>query len=1215
MKEAEQCAARCFANDTLREMMKNSEDYLFIIDRNLRYERVSETVAKLTGYETAEQLVGKTDEELFPQKLAESYRADNRKVIESGEPILGKIEPLPIRGAAPRWGKTWKYAIRDDEGQIIGLYGICHDITSSIEAEARAKAAENYSKLIDNIPGGVAILHESDGVFYLDFANDGCFEMQHNTRESWNGYMGAQIMEAVYPPDKHFIAEEYSRIKGFPQETGSVDYRVVGIDGQLHWVNIRFRAAYEENGTTYYYATYYDLDQQKQAEEILSASRNALKEMMENSDIQFFTYYPDAARCEINTVSRHLSELPTVWENFPEDFLEYVKCNEEDAQAVRAAIGAINGGAEEAECLIRFAYRAALYWEKMRLKAVRDAGGNLIRVQGYSINVTSRKNAEERIRRERVRLKTLEGGIFEAFTFNLTKGAFPDIQTEDTSMLEVKITDEMLREALSVCPQMQESCPTTRELFLRVAARIPNAEERRKFIAACSAAAMKKIVSEGKHSTQICYRRYIGKEIKWVSTTVEVLPEPENGDLIAFYYTKDIQDEVIRKEIYSRIIDMNYEAVAYVSLQTKKLYLQATKNKEDLVFHAMPYEDALKEVIAELVPPEKQEQLCRQLNLETVTQKLEHAPVETIYYNRHDRSGKMGAHQLCRMKSDIFYLDENRDTLVLLFTDVTEIFEQERESRTKLEAALAAAEQASVAKTEFLSRMSHEIRTPMNAIIGLDAIALQEKDISDSMVDHLQKIGISARFLLSLINDILDMSRIESGRLVLRNEPFHFEEMVDGINTILYEQCRNSGIDYECVLKSYTEESYLGDAPKLQQVLINLLGNAVKFTPSGGKIHFMIEQISSTREKARLRFEISDTGIGIDEKFIGHLFEPFAQENRGRTSVYGGTGLGLAISKNIVHLMNGDITVHSIKNIGSEFTVEVELGLTGDAIRRRQMGQMLRPLSTLIVDDDIIVCQHTQLILKEAGLKTEYVESGAGAIEKVEERHRIRQDYDLILLDWQMPDMDGIATAREIRKIVGPDVTIIIMTAYDWADIEKKALAAGVDLFMKKPIFASSVTRAFENVFLNKSEAAAPQEPQYDFVGKTVLLAEDNTINAEIARNLLEMKSCAVELVSNGAEAVEAFAAAAVGHFDAILMDVRMPVMDGLEATRAIRAMRKADAKKVPILAMTANAFQEDVNQSMDAGMNAHLAKPIEPKLLYETLKRHLMKNEKNMPQ
>lgn len=529
---------------------------------------------------------------------------------------------------------------------------------------------------------------------------------------------------------------------------------------------------------------------------------------------------------------------------------------------------------------------------------------------------------------------------------------------------------------------------------------------------------------------------------------------------------------------------------------------------------------------------------------------------------------------------------------------ISKAYEQEK-------AALAAAKQASLAKTEFLSRMSHEIRTPMNAIIGLDALALMEKGLSQPLVDYLQKIGISARFLLSLINDILDMSRIESGHMVLKKESFNFEDMIGDINTILYEQCRANGLEYECVLKSFTEESYIGDATKLQQVLINLLGNAIKFTPKGGKIHFMIEQLSRTKEKAHLRFDICDTGIGIDKKFIPHLFEAFTQENRGRTSPFGGTGLGLAIAQNIINLMEGKITVQSMKNVGSVFSVDVELGISADSLQPRDISKKLMPLQTLIVDDDIIICQHTQMILRNAGFKTEYADSGRAAVEMVITRHKTHHDYDLIILDWQMPDMDGIETTREIRKIVGPEVTIIIMTAYDWSEVEKQGRAAGVDLYMKKPLFASSVTRAFENVFLHKGAKDPERQPEFDFSGRRILLAEDNTINAEIARNMLERKGCQVKLAVNGAEAVEAFAAAPVAWFDAILMDVRMPIMDGLDATKAIRAMRKEDAKTVPILAMTANAFQEDAKASLEAGMNAHLTKPITPITLYTALQRH----------
>ncbi len=1206
MSETRKTTAGSLVNDSLREIMRNSEDYFFVKDTELVYHGSSVVFARIAGLDDPAELVGKNDYDLFPRDIAEKYRCDDRQVLESGKSIDGIIERLPDEDGRQRWTKTWKYAIRDAAGNMIGLYGISRDVSRTVEMEQHIKTADDYIDLIDHIPGGVGVLHEENGVICLDFANDGCFETQHNTRESWAPYMGSRIMEVVYPPDLPAVLEEYKRVKAHPGETGTAIYRVLGTDGELHWVNIRLRASYEKDGVTYYYSTYTGLDNQKQAEERLQESRDALQEAMANSDLQFFTYFPGRSRGEIYTNSRRLSELPTVWTNFPLDFLAYTQASQEDAEAYCGMVRAIDRGENEAECLVRLAYKNVFSWERIRLKAVRDESGAIVRAQGYSLNVTSQKVAEERLRKERVRLKTMDRGVFESFSFNLTKSSDPEIQTADKSMLAGELSPSILAEALAICPPLVNANPATRDILLRAASRIPEKKDRELFISTCSANAMRRSISAGRYTENIQYRRFVGDTVKWVSTSAEVLPDPESGDLIAFYYTKDIDDEVTRSQICNEIINKNYVGVSCLDLRTGIFKVIAGTNRVLETLDGKQYSDVLSTAAKSAVSQEDAERYRRQLSLSAITAALEHNPYYTVYSLRRENPDKPPR----RVKNDIFYIDGNRDRLIYLLTDVTEMFEQERAGRQKLEMALAAAEQASVAKTEFLSRMSHEIRTPMNAIIGLDAIALQEKEISAAMEDHLQKIGISARFLLSLINDILDMSRIESGRMGLQNESFNFEEMINGINTILYEQCRNNGLEYECVLKSYTEETYEGDVTKLQQVLINLLGNAVKFTPRGGKIHFMIEQISRTKEKARLRFEISDTGIGIDEEFLPHLFEPFSQENRGRTSAYGGTGLGLAISKNIVNLMNGEITVHSIKNVGSEFTVEVDLRLTKEAIRRRELARNLRPLFTLVVDDDIIVCQHTQLILNDAGLKTEYVDSGAGAVDKVLAQHKAREDYDLILLDWKMPDMDGIETAREIRKIVGPDVTIIIMTAYDWADIEKKARAAGVDLFMKKPVFASSVTRAFENVLLRKTVELQPEaKPDYNFANKRILLAEDNIINAEIARNLLEMKGCVVELATNGAEAVESFAAAPAGRFDAILMDVRMPVMDGLDAARAIRAMRKADAKTVPILAMTANAFQEDVKMSLDAGMNAHLTKPIEPVTLYETLSRHFEKH------
>lgn len=562
-------------------------------------------------------------------------------------------------------------------------------------------------------------------------------------------------------------------------------------------------------------------------------------------------------------------------------------------------------------------------------------------------------------------------------------------------------------------------------------------------------------------------------------------------------------------------------------------------------------------------------------------------------------------HRVYRKRIQYAYLDEAAGQVVMTRTDVTDIMEEQKKQQDLLESALLAAKQASSAKTEFLSRMSHEIRTPMNAIIGMSAIAAQSIGNDEEIADCISKIGISSRFLLSLINDILDMSRIESGKMLLKNENIPFEEFVNGINTICFAQAQARNIDYECTVAPDVEECYVGDAMKLQQVVMNVLSNAIKFTPEGGRVSMNISQRKRIKDNAELRFVINDTGCGISEKFIPHIFEPFAQENTSTTSNYGGTGLGLAISKNIVDMMNGQINVRSIVGVGTEFTVDVNLGITDEARHkyRERASYNFTELKALVVDDDVTVCEYTGIILKGMGVQFEWVDSGRKAIDKVTAKWKSKESFDLVLLDWKMPDMDGIETAREIRRIVGPDITIIIMTAYDWASIEHEAKLAGVNLLMSKPMFKSSLMSAFEKVFGDKKEGEHEDiVTNFDFTGKRVLLAEDHPLNVEVATKLLEHRGFAVEHAENGLRALEMFTTTPVGYYDAILMDIRMPQMDGLQAASNIRHCRKKDAKTVPIIAMTANAFEDDIEKSMAAGMNAHLAKPIEPDVLYSTL-------------
>ncbi len=527
--------------------------------------------------------------------------------------------------------------------------------------------------------------------------------------------------------------------------------------------------------------------------------------------------------------------------------------------------------------------------------------------------------------------------------------------------------------------------------------------------------------------------------------------------------------------------------------------------------------------------------------------------------------------------------------------------EELAESREALRDALSAAENANQAKTTFLSNMSHEIRTPMNAIIGLNNIAMNDPTASDKVREYLEKIGASAQHLLGIINDILDMSRIESGRMTIKKEEFSFSKALEQVNTIVSGQCRDKGLQYDCQVKGQIDDYYIGDAMKLKQVMINILGNAVKFTPEGGSVRFVIEEGPRYDRMATLTFVISDTGIGISRDFLPHVFDTFSQEDSSSTSRYGSTGLGMPITKSIVELMNGNIAVESEKGVGTTFTVTVTLG-ESDRKNVDAAGGELDPreMSVLVIDDDRIALEHAEIVLSQVGVRCETAESGWEGVDKVRIRHGRREDYDLILIDWRMPEMDGIETTKQIRSVVGNETPIIILTAFNWDDIADEARAAGVDTFAPKPLFAGSVMEEFREAFRRKSEKLV--ERTTDLKGRRVLLAEDVAINAEIMTMVLSMREIEVDLAVNGRIAVEMFAGHEEGTYDAVLMDMRMPEMDGLEATRAIRAMDRPDAATIPIIALTANAFDEDVQRSMQAGLNAHLSKPVEPELLFETL-------------
>lgn len=551
-------------------------------------------------------------------------------------------------------------------------------------------------------------------------------------------------------------------------------------------------------------------------------------------------------------------------------------------------------------------------------------------------------------------------------------------------------------------------------------------------------------------------------------------------------------------------------------------------------------------------------------------------------------------------------------SFVGLFVDIDEekrLKAQLEKQKLDLEDALAVAQHANKAKTTFLNNMSHDIRTPMNAIIGFTSLAAAHIDNREQVQDYLAKITTSSNHLLSLINDVLDMSRIESGKVKIEEKETSLPEIMHDLKTIVQSDIASRQLEFFIDTADVVNEHVLCDKLRLNQVLLNLLSNAMKFTKPGGIVSVRILQKGHVADGwASYDFQVKDTGIGMSREFMEHVFEPFERERTSTVSGIQGTGLGMAITKNIVDMMGGQISVDSKEGKGTTFTVSLRFQTCTGPVRQEVIPQ-LQGLRALVVDDDFNTCSSVTKMLSTIGMRPDWTTSGKEAVLRTRLAKEQEDTYAVYIIDWLMPDMNGIEVVRRIRGLIGEETPIIILTAYDWADIEEEARKAGVTAFCSKPIFLSELREILELPFGIVREVPA-DSACISFEGKKILLAEDNKLNQEIAVEILQEAGFGVDVAEDGVVAVEKMERARTGQYDIVLMDIQMPIMNGFEATRQIRGLGRPGVSDIPIIAMTANAFEEDRKAAIEAGMNGHIPKPIDVPRLMELLQAILREPE-----